>query len=161
MNLKIGGAMNLKQMAKSKGVEYIEKPNGHIQLKGPLLVNYYPDSKSKSAYVAGTKQAAKHVSPEDALGMCFEAPKLLALNPEKRSKNSRDKRRKMLKKIKFCHWCREPITLDTSTIEHIVPLAKGGLDNANNRTLACEKCNQARGCDMPELRLQQTERMKL
>lgn len=145
--------MNLQALAESRGVKYIKKPNGHIQLKGPLLVNYYPSSKSKSAYVAGTKKAAKHVTPEQAINMCFEAPTLQADKPEKRSKGSRDKRRKMLKKIKTCNWCAKPLTLDTSTIEHIVPLARGGLDCANNRTLACKECNELRGSDMPELYL--------
>ena len=145
--------MSLSKMAEARGVEYIEKPNGHIQLKGPLLVNYYPDSKSKSAYVAGTKKAAKQVTPEQALDMCFEAPTLQAAKPEKRSKGSREKRRKMLRKIRVCHWCKEPLTLNTSTIEHIIPLARGGLDCANNRTLACKNCNEARGSEMPELYL--------
>lgn len=139
-------------MAEARGVEYIEKPNGHIQLKGPLLVNYYPDSKSKSAYVAGTKKSVKHVWPKQALDMCFEAPELQAARPEKRSAGSRKKRAAMLKKgITNCRWCNAPLTLDNSTIEHIVPLGRGGLDNANNRTLACKKCNEERGCDMPEL----------
>ena len=144
--------MSLKSLAEAQGVEYIEKPNGHVQLKGPLLVNYYPNSKSKSAYVAGTKKASKQVTPEQAVGMCFEAPIIQRVKPEKRSKNSRDKRRKMIAKgINKCYWCKEPLTLDTSTVEHIVPLARGGLDNANNRTLACKNCNEARGCNMPEL----------
>lgn len=142
---------NIKSLAKARGVEYIERPNGHIQLKGPLLVNYYPKSKSRSAYVAGTKKAATQVTPEQALDMCFEAPTLQTDKPEKRSRNSRDKRRKMLKKIKVCHWCQTPLTLNTSTIEHIVPLARGGLDCANNRTLACKPCNEERGSEMPEL----------
>jgi 5-methylcytosine-specific restriction endonuclease McrA len=145
--------MNLEALAEARGVEYTEKPNGHVQLKGPLLVNYYPNSKSKSAYVAGTKKATKNVTAEQALDMCFEAPVLQAARPEKRSNKSREKRRKMISRgVTSCYWCKEPITLDTSTIEHIVPLARGGLDNANNRTLACKPCNEARGCDMPELK---------
>ena len=66
--------MDLKTLCKERGVEYIDRGNGHIQLKGPLLVNYYPDSKLKSAYVAGTKKAAKRVSPEDAIAMCIPDP---------------------------------------------------------------------------------------
>ncbi len=145
--------MSLKSLAEARGVEYIEKPNGHIQLKGPLLVNYYPNSKSKSAYVAGTKKAAKQVTPEQAVNMCFEAPVRQADKAEKRSSNSKSKRRKMIAKgITCCWWCKEPLTLDTSTLEHKIPLDIGGLDNANNRTLACFPCNQARGNTMPELK---------
>ncbi len=143
--------MKLKTLAEKSGVAYSEKPNGHIQLKGELLVNYYPESKNRSAYVAGTKKAIKHVSPEQAIKMCFEAPKSQG-KKDKRKGNSRPKRRAMLKKgIKNCFWCGASLNLDNSTIEHIIPLARGGLDNANNRTLACEKCNQKRGSNMPEL----------
>lgn len=142
----------LKQMCFDRNVEYLEKGNGHVQLKGALLVNYYPNSKNKSAYVAGTKRALKSVSLEQAVAMCFKAP-VAVIRPVKRSSNSRPKRAKMLKKgITKCHWCKAPLTLDTSTIEHIIPLSRGGLDHSNNRTLACEPCNQSRGGDMPELK---------
>ena len=142
--------MDLELAALERGVEYTDKGNGHIQLRGPLLVNYYPTSKNKSAYVAGTKKAAKHVTPEQALDMCFEAPVSQGVK-DKRSGNSRRKRAQMLKKIDKCYWCKTPLTLDTSTLEHKIPLHRGGLDNANNRTLACLKCNSDRGCNMPEL----------
>lgn len=141
---------DLRQQAEARDVEYIEKPNGHIQLRGPLLVNYYPSSKSKSAYVAGTKKAARNVTPAQALAMCFEQPKNQGV-VDQRSGNSRKRRAKMLTKITHCHWCKTLLTLDNSTIEHIIPLARGGLDNANNRTLACKQCNHSRGCNMPEL----------
>lgn len=141
----------LKKLAVEKGVEYIDKGNGHIQLKGALMVNYYPNSKSKSAYIAGTKKASKQVTPEMAIDMCFTAPVAQAPIVKRRS-NTRVTRAKMLKKgITVCHWCKTPLTLDTSTIEHVIPLARGGLDNANNRTLACYDCNQDRGGNMPEL----------
>ena len=141
---------DLRHQAEARGVEYIEKPNGHIQLRGPLLVNYYPSSKSKSAYVAGTKKAARNVTPAQALAMCFEVPKSQGII-DQRGGSSRKRRARMLDKIKHCHWCGSELTLDTSTVEHIIPLARGGLDNANNRTLACKPCNESRGCDMPEL----------
>lgn len=141
---------NLKVEAEARGVEYLERPNGHIQLRGPLLVNYYPSSKSKSAYVAGTKKAARNVKPEEALAMCFKQPESKGAK-DLRSGNSRRKRAKMLQKIRCCKWCGVELTLDTSTIEHVIPLASGGLDNANNRTLACKPCNESRGNKMTEL----------
>jgi 5-methylcytosine-specific restriction endonuclease McrA len=42
-----------------------------------------------------------------------------------------------------CAYCaKENVPLQ---IEHIVPRAKGGSDRLNNLTLACEKCNRAKG----------------
>ena len=136
--------------AEAAGIQVIEKPNGHLQLVGPLLVNYYPWSKKQSAYVKGTNKAFEGCDLAKAISLCFDVPK--GLKPTKRkNKSTRQLRRKMLKNCPACHWCGLIITLDTSTIEHIIPLSKGGLDCANNRTLACEPCNSARGNNMPEL----------
>lgn len=145
--------MNLEKLAQEHNVEYTDKGNGHIQLKGALLVNYYPNSKSKSAYVAGTKKAHKYVDSINAIRMCFSLPVVVSQNDkDKRSGNSRRKRAKMIKKgMSTCCWCSKPLDIDSSTIEHVIPLDRGGLDNANNRKLACEKCNQDRGNNMPEL----------
>lgn len=143
--------MNLKAMAESSDVEYLDKGNGHIQLKGALLVNYYPNSKNKSAYVAGTKRAAKNVTAEEAIAMCSKPPQSQGAT-DTRGGNSRRKRKAMLAKgMRACHWCKTALNIDNSTIEHVIPLARGGLDNANNRVLACKPCNNERGHNMPEL----------
>lgn len=141
----------LKNLAEQNGIKYTERINGHIQLQGQLLVNYYPFSKKRSAYIAGTKGKVSHVTPEKAIEMCNEAPIFRGLK-DKRSTNSYAKRQKMFKNgMRKCCWCGCRLTIQTSTIEHIIPLARGGLDNANNRKLACETCNKERGSNMPEL----------
>ena len=142
----------LKECAQYHNLEVIEKPNGHFQIKGSLLVNYYPLSKNRTAYVGQTNRSKKHVLPEDAVKMALNPPEITDLK-SRRGLPSKYKKWKiqLIKKSDKCHWCRKTLTLETATIEHIVPLARGGLDNKNNVTLACEKCNQDRGCDMPEI----------
>lgn len=146
-------AKTLQELCLARDVELVEKPNGHCQLKGDLLVNYYPYSKKRSAYVAGTTRGAHNVSAGEAVQMCFSAPSMVKKEDRaKRKKNSSRKiRERMLRKIPNCYWCGVKLTINTSTLEHKVPLARGGLDQPNNRTLACYECNQARGCDMTEL----------
>ena len=146
--------MNIEKLAREHNVEYIDRGNGHIQLRGALLVNYYPNSRTKSAYVAGTKKAHKYVDAMDAIKMCYSVPVAVGANKDKRSGESRKKREKMLKKgMKTCCWCGCALNIDNSTIEHVIPLDCGGLDNANNRKLACEPCNSDRGNTMPEIAL--------
>jgi hypothetical protein len=143
------------ELAVKSGIDVKLKPNGHVQLKGDLMVNYYPESKKQTAYIAGTKTGKKHVSPLDAVAMCFKAPDIVHQwqRDKRKSGASRRQRAAMLKRgIKTCFWCSTPVTLDSSTVEHKIPLMRGGLDNANNRTLACLKCNNDRGHDMPELK---------
>jgi len=127
--------------------------HGHVQIKGGLLlVNYYPNSKNRTAYIGQTKKGVRHVSPIQAVQMAIEQPKMTG---EKVKRKSRLKWKiKRLKKQPNCCWCNKPMHLDNSddalyaTIEHVVPLIRGGLDNYNNIKLACNKCNSERGHNM-------------
>lgn len=143
--------MKLSALAKKNNVEYIDKGKGHIQLKGVLLVNYYPDSKLRTAYINGMKGSTKHVTPEKAVMMANEAPMKNGIKDGRKKSYRRDKIR-LLKKHPFCHWCNKSLTIETATIEHLIPLGMGGINNANNYALACEECNHERGCSMPELK---------
>ena len=142
----------LKSLCDARNAELIDRGNGHYQIKGKLLVNYYPASRKRSAYVAGTTTKTTGVTPEQAVDMAFIAPDL----PIKNTRQSNYGARKliMLKKSDRCHWCGKKLTINTATLEHIIPLSRGGLDNANNWALACKKCNNERGSDMPELEKQ-------
>jgi 5-methylcytosine-specific restriction endonuclease McrA len=147
----------LVRLAAAAGVR-VEMPrvnNGHYKLHGKLLVNYYPFSKNRTAYVAGTTQGHTNISPKRAIEMTQVQPKRADVKDE-RSGNTRKIRKRLMRgrPCVKCHWCPAIITLDTSTLEHIIPLDLGGLDNDNNRTLACHECNHNRGNNMPELKEQ-------
>lgn len=142
-----------RAMAKSKGLGIVDRGNGHLQIVGGgMLVNYYPQSKSRRAYVAGTIAGIPNATPEQALEMALRPPNPVHHSQkEKRAAHYRGVRFKMLQKTQKCHWCGCTLTLETSTVDHVIPLHLGGLDNANNRVLACSPCNQKRGHSMPEL----------
>lgn len=145
----------LEQLASERGLRVVDRGNGYLQIVGgPLLVNFYPYAKRPSAYVAGTTSRRVGVDPAAAIAMAFEPPPIA--HP-----NNKDKRRpggyiaikkKMLRISSRCFWCKIELWLRTATIDHVIPLYRGGLDNANNRVLACERCNKERGHEMPELR---------
>ena len=139
----------LARLCAEAGIELIERPNGHYQLKGKQLVNYYPNSEHQKAYIAGTKEGIKHVTPAEAVAMTTQCVQLD--KKDQRKKSYRNERAMLFERQKNCHWCGCALTLETATLEHIYPLSKGGLDNANNFTLACKPCNNARGNEMPEL----------
>lgn len=142
----------LRDVAARRGVQMHNLGDGHIQLQGPhLLVNYYPFSKKRTAYVAGTTEGVPNCDATKAVAMARNIPKLTGVKA-KRSKNSRVIRYRMLagREEAPCHWCQTLVNLDTSTIDHVIPLGRGGLDNPNNRVLACKPCNDRRGHTMPE-----------
>ena len=144
---------DLRDAATERGATVTDRGNGHFQIRGRLLVNYYPFGKKRTAYVAATTHGKHGVSPTEAVAMAFSAPLIASADKkDERHGNSRRQRSRLLRKLGAnCHWCNANITLDTSTVEHVIPLNRGGLDNANNRVLACKPCNQARGHNMPEL----------
>lgn len=55
----------------------------------------------------------------------------------------------------YCTYCRKPLVLQTSpislrlgisfaTIDHIIPISKGGTKELSNLTLACARCNSSK-----------------
>jgi hypothetical protein len=140
------------QLAKQYGIDCLVRGNGHVTFNGKLQVHYYPFSANLTAYVQGTTKAYKKKSLLEAIEMTSQPPAGNNSNVKRSRKSSRDVRARIIASgVTCCHWCKEPLTVDTATLEHIIPLKRGGLDNRNNVTIACQRCNNARGSDMPEL----------
>ena len=149
----------LAEAAEARGLKVVDRGQGHFQITGgPLLVNYYPLSKRHSAYVAGTTGRRSGVTPEQAVEMTFQPPdKKTIPRLDRRKGHYRVDKRKMMAIDPHCHWCRKRLTMkigqpNQATLDHKIPLALGGLDNANNWVLACHPCNHDRGSEMPELK---------
>lgn len=49
-----------------------------------------------------------------------------------------------------CYLCLKDLTLKEVTIDHFVPLSKGGFHCASNARIACLKCNQEKGVKINE-----------
>jgi hypothetical protein len=45
----------------------------------------------------------------------------------------------------LCCYCDKVLTMETATMEHIVPDSKRGTFNATNLTVSCSSCNNRRG----------------
>lgn len=133
-----------------RGVLIKDCGNGHIQIKGALTVNYYPESKKRTAYVCGMVGSAKHVTAKKAVLMANEPPINNGFKSP-RLKNYKTAKNKLMAKNAHCYWCDIPLTKATATLDHVIPLSRGGLNNDNNYVLACEPCNIKRGNSMPEV----------
>ena len=140
----------LLRIADKAGLIVKERGPGHFQILGGVLkVNYYPESKRRSAYIEGMVAAHHHVTPEQAVAMAFK-PKALPARDE-RKKTYVQIKKKLYRKNDACYRCGRPLLVFShATLEHIVPLSQGGLDNQNNMALAHKKCNQDAGNQMPK-----------
>lgn len=61
-------------------------------------------------------------------------------------------RRKRFRRMLFggrewveCHYCGARLTESSVTLDHVVPLSRGGEMGIRNIVMACQKCNQRRG----------------
>ncbi|MFK7872850.1 MAG: HNH endonuclease [Oligoflexales bacterium] len=67
--------------------------------------------------------------------------------------NPRDKARKIRKSQKWkntivksdCYYCGCSLNAQTATMDHIVPVSRGGLSKPGNIVACCKPCNTAKG----------------
>lgn len=146
-------SIKLRRLAKDKGLTIVERPNGHYQIIGEhLLVNYYPDSKRRTAYVGATSEGIHNVTPEKAIYMALTPPKIKRGKVQrKHSKFYKKHLDRMWAKDNHCYWCHEEVFRDDASVDHRIPLKRGGLDNPSNFVLAHKSCNHERGHNMPEI----------
>ena len=130
---------------------------GHWQINGgPYLVNYYPLAKGgPSFYVNGMAGGRKASDFDEVIAAVYEPPHRCCKGGW--SRNGAAKRKKaytqdkvtLLRKSPTCHWCGKQLTLQTATVDHVIPLSRGGSNGMDNVELACVKCNQDRGNRLP------------
>ncbi|HAA03283.1 MAG TPA: HNH endonuclease [Syntrophobacteraceae bacterium] len=49
----------------------------------------------------------------------------------------------------ICHYCRKPVARDEMTLDHVVPLIRGGQTSRSNVVLACKSCNSRKKYLLP------------
>lgn len=57
----------------------------------------------------------------------------------------RKKRIKLWQKDPKCFYCREQLSFEESTLDHIVARSKGGSNKIENLVLSCRNCNNLKG----------------
>lgn len=70
------------------------------------------------------------------------------LSETRRTKRTREERLEVLGALAerdggmFCAYCGKQLDEETATIEHVLPISKGGSDSRENMVIACKECNQ-------------------
>ena len=55
-------------------------------------------------------------------------------------------RRNQWRRDPSCRWCHKPIgSFREATVDHVIPLSKGGSNSPDNWLLSCFTCNHSRG----------------
>lgn len=146
----------LRRCCKAAGLVARECTPYHWQVTGgPNVVNFYPTR--ETVHVNGTAGAQSHRdfgiwTPEQLVELALGPPPMKHEQPKRMPQPKAKRiRLRLLRKNPRCHWCFAPLDVNTSTLDHRIPLARGGSNLLDNLVLACRPCNQRRGHDMPEL----------
>lgn len=136
----------LKFFAGLKAVKFTEHTEFHIQLDGKYQVNVYPTT--GRIYIKGMNHSARvfdHVEAVDyATGDRFPS----SVPGERRKKKYRAMRNDMWNRpaCRFCGICKLPIAnVEEATVDHKIPLSRGGSNRMDNLQLAHEQCNLDKG----------------
>lgn len=114
-------------------------------------------------------QATDFKTLENAVAQCNYAPastkgyyvfdtdtrKVCYINGTKKKKSrkiySQDTRQLLYERAEErCELCGRKILLKDMTIDHVVPLSMGGVDNVNNLACTCQPCNLFKGNILPD-----------
>lgn len=49
----------------------------------------------------------------------------------------------------YCKYCNKHLTINSATIDHVIPLVKGGENNISNMVASCRDCNIKKGNQSP------------
>jgi len=144
---------SFKAKVESAGLQAVDCGNFHWRIVGgPVAVNWYLMSKGSTIYCNGaTGRTSFSGTAEQAIEAALGKARTMApgVNPTKRMGPNRSRKLKLKwwrTGRRSCYWCRARMTdIRQMTVEHIVPLFRGGSNEDNNLAPACQDCNHGRG----------------
>lgn len=141
-----------RDLVAKAGFEAVQHTEHHWQIKGgTVLVNYYPTT--RTAFVNGMNKGIKDCSIGKAIELANAGPKN-AENKAKRFTSYWKDKARLMRINPRCRWCGILLTEKTATIDHIIPLGKGGSNRGDNLTLACNDCNKSKADSLQMLQEQ-------
>jgi 5-methylcytosine-specific restriction endonuclease McrA len=64
--------------------------------------------------------------------------------------NPKSRREAMYLEMPWCHWCMDSVSYMNMTLDHVIPLSRGGTNARHNLVVACQECNNRKGSWMPD-----------
>lgn len=141
-----------RKQVESEGLTAHDHGNGHWRITGgDYGVNFYP--RTGTVYINGVTHGL-HGTIGDAIRFTNTGGLGKRIAKVRRKKTYAGVKRKLLRRDPHCRWCGTELEEETATIEHLIPISRGGTNGGDNLRLACQPCNKERRNEMPD----QTER---
>jgi 5-methylcytosine-specific restriction endonuclease McrA len=107
---------------------------------------------AREFYSCNTAMRKVFKAPSQCRGYyCFDTEDI-SYNPDKPKRRSfkREERKYIYDKADgYCQLCGKKLKFEDATMDHIVPLSMGGVDDLSNLQLACEPCNKFKDNILP------------
>jgi hypothetical protein len=125
----------------------IDRGTGHWQITGgAYLVNCWPHTKRGFVYhIAGTVGSHQGKPRQAVLAALAGGHGTGHASRRRDHVYYRRVKSQLLKTEPHCWICKCGLTRKTATIDHVIPLDKGGSNGQDNLRIACEACNKTKG----------------
>jgi hypothetical protein len=123
----------------------IKKSPYHYQIIGShFVVNFYP---TKQTYYVNGAVSKSHYNKIEDLILIANGEKEEVLSEKKHQrKELKGLKNKVKKRHKMCYICKKPFNAENKpTLEHKIPLSKGGSNREDNLVASCLECNRKKG----------------
>ena len=111
-------------------------------LGGKFLVNYFHGKNGPSIHIAKTNHS---IAGTDAIAIRSANELPDSIEESKRRGNYKKYRVRLYRKSNLCSLCHKPMTFDEASVDHIIPISRGGMNNPNNYQLSHKRCNNDKG----------------
>jgi len=112
--------------------------------------------KGRAQPVEYFENAEVHSGVSRGTGGCsaYRVPSVISLAkyivlPQRGRMVALSKRNLMLRDKCECQYCGDHLRADTATIDHVLPVSRGGKNTWKNTVLSCKSCNNTKGSKTP------------
>ena len=123
----------------------VRKTPYHYQIIGShFTVNFYPTK--RTYYVNGAVSKSYYNKIEDLILIANGEKEITVSEKKDERKELKGLKKKVKRKHKVCFICKQPFNAENKpTLEHKIPLAKGGSNREDNLVASCRECNRKKG----------------
>lgn len=134
----------LQTEAKKRGLPITKHTEYHYQLQGKYLIDVYPTT--NRIFIQGMNHSARIFDAEEAVDYASGERFPAGVDKGKRRCNRTVKLYLWGCRPRICVICKKLLkNIDEATVDHKIPLSRGGSNRMDNVQLACAECNHAKG----------------
>ena len=137
----------MSPLCENEGIQFRRCTEYHFQIKGIFTVNVYPTN--SCYYIQGTQKKRFYESLDQVISLSLGESDINHSEKKVKRKSLSHKKEYLWNKSNECFVCGIAMeSIETATIEHKIPLSKGGTNQNDNLSLSHKECNQKRGSSL-------------